>query len=177
MRRSNFFFFWAVASGCGDSSPGGSVDDDGDGVAPGADCNDTDALVHPGADERCNGIDDDCDGPVDEDAVDAIAVFTDADSDGFGGAEDGTACVPEADQAAVGGDCDDQDPARHPDALEICNGGIDDDCDGLADDTDDDVAQTTAYYSDLDGDGFGGGAPVQSCEPVPDRLEDRTDLL
>ncbi len=140
MRRA-IFFFWAVASGCGerDSSPvpAGSVDDDGDGVELGADCDDDEALVHPGADERCNGIDDDCDGPVDEDAVDAIAVFTDADSDGFGDAEAGTACVPQADQAAVDGDCDDQDPARHPDALEICNGGVDDDCNGQADDADD----------------------------------------
>ena len=176
MRRALLFF--AVAWGCGDEdsspAPAGTIDDDGDGAALGVDCDDDDALVHPGAEEHCNGTDDDCDGPVDEDAVDAITVFTDADSDGFGDAEAGTACVAEADQSAVGGDCDDLDPARHPDALEICNGGIDDDCDGAVDD-DDDPARTTAYYSDLDGDGFGGGAPVQSCEPVEDLLEDGSD--
>ena len=49
----------------------GSVDADGDGYVETDDCDDTDASVHPGADEYCNGRDDDCDGSVDEDAVDA----------------------------------------------------------------------------------------------------------
>ncbi len=49
------------------------ADDDGDGVEQGADCDDDDALVHPGADERCNEMDDDCDGEVDEDAVEPSA--------------------------------------------------------------------------------------------------------
>jgi hypothetical protein len=31
------------------------------------DCDDTDAAVHPGADEICNGVDDDCNGTVDQD--------------------------------------------------------------------------------------------------------------
>lgn len=43
------------------------VDGDGDGYGMGAgclgaDCNDADPLVHPGASERCNGADDDCNG-------------------------------------------------------------------------------------------------------------------
>ena len=35
-------------------------------VANSMDCNDSNAAVHPGASEVCNGLDDDCDGVVDE---------------------------------------------------------------------------------------------------------------
>jgi hypothetical protein len=45
-------------------------DNDGDGYSDslcgGNDCDDLDPLRHPGAPERCNGLDDDCDGVMDE---------------------------------------------------------------------------------------------------------------
>jgi hypothetical protein len=53
--------------------PGEDVDEDGyfsvacGGDVPGADCDDSDADIFPGAPERCNGIDDDCNGVVEED--------------------------------------------------------------------------------------------------------------
>ncbi len=63
-------------------------DVDGDGqydvACGGVDCDDTDADVFPGADERCNNVDDNCNGMVDEGAVDAQPFFTDRDGDGFG---------------------------------------------------------------------------------------------
>ena len=52
-----------------------------------------------------------------------------------------------------GDDCDDGDPAIHPGAPEVCN-GIDDDCDGTADED-----------FDLDGDGFGPcSLPAPDCD-------------
>lgn len=47
---------------------GEPVDLDGDGSPAAVDCNDADASVHPGASERCNEVDDDCDGLADEGA-------------------------------------------------------------------------------------------------------------
>jgi len=48
----------AGLSSCDGSAPPGYVTDH-------TDCNDTNAAVHPGAIEVCNGLDDDCDGAID----------------------------------------------------------------------------------------------------------------
>lgn len=58
----------------------------------------------------------------------------DGDGDGFGGAADtvSTACVPPAGYVRNVADCDDADPAIHPEAAEACN-GVDDNCNGLGD--------------------------------------------
>jgi hypothetical protein len=57
----------------------------------------------------------------------------------------------------VDGDCDDNNAAINPAALEVCN-GIDDDCNGL---TDDGLTFVT-YYADADGDGYGAATISQS---------------
>ncbi len=146
----------------------GFADEDADGALAMRDCDDADATVSPEAAEVCDGLDNDCDGDVPSDEVDA-------DSDGVRGCDgdcedldpttlpgadelcdgrdndcDGALDASEADADADGiracdGDCDDDDPAAGPGAVEVCD-GTDDDCDGATDEG-----------FDLDGDG------VTSC--------------
>jgi hypothetical protein len=44
----------------------GTVDVDGDGVTAATDCDETNAMIHPGATDTCNGLDDDCSGTPDD---------------------------------------------------------------------------------------------------------------
>jgi hypothetical protein len=131
------------------------------------DCDDTDEAIHPGADEVCNGVDDDCDFDVDADdadCLDAFEAFTDSDSDGFGDPDDSTAvCRLGEGQVDLAGDCDDRDAEVNPDAVEVCN-GQDDDCDDLVDDDDSD-AELTTWYADNDGDGYGDDdTTTEACD-------------
>lgn len=108
------------------------VDADGDGVPAASDCDDTDPDVFPGADERCDGVDDDCDQEVDEDAVDAPTWWVDGDADGYGVEGDPVVgCTAPPGRADQVGDCDDAREDVHPAAPEICLDGADNDCDGV----------------------------------------------
>ena len=126
-------------------------DPDGDGVIDG-DCAAKDASIHPGAHEFCNGLDDDCDGEVDE--------TFDADGDGF--------LADEADCRALGDptDCDDTDAAIFPGAAETCD-GRDQDCSGIIDDDVDDDADGFFACGDCDdGDPFINADAPEACDGV-----------
>jgi hypothetical protein len=136
--------------------------DPGEGwVQDATDCDDTDADVHPEAAERCNELDDDCDGEVDEDL--AATWYADADGDGYGDSATTTDdCDPGSGWVADGMDCDDTDAEIHPAAGEHCD-GFDNDCDGLVDDADPDVDDQQVWYVDGDGDGYGVSSTVETC--------------
>ena len=144
-------------------------------AAVSGDCDDENAAAHPGVDEICNGIDDDCEGTVDVDPIDGSISYTDADGDGYGDdATAYTACDVPTTSVLIGGDCDDDHDAVRPGATEICN-EIDDDCDTLVDDEDPDL-DMPPQYADEDGDGFGDPATgVRACTSIPGRTLDAGD--
>ncbi len=116
------------------------------------DCDDSDPEIYANASERCDGIDNDCDGVVDSDATDRDRWYADLDGDGYGDVADWEAsCEAPEGHVSSNDDCDDEDAAISPEAAEICD-GIDNDCDG---ETDDDPIDLSAWHPDLDGDGFG----------------------
>jgi hypothetical protein len=142
------------------------LDADGDGAQAvdvgGTDCDDTDPEVGPGAEERCNGIDDDCDGQVDEGEglQGAVAVYGDGDGDGVGAGQATWLCAVPAGASDRDDDCDDTDDTVRPGASERCN-GVDDDCDGTIDEG---APSDRTWFADADGDGFGDDdRPVQAC--------------
>jgi hypothetical protein len=164
-----------------DSGEGGKVsdivitveDEDGDGYSGDEDCNDEDASVSPDAVEICDGIDNNCDGAIDEGTTDTY--WPDADADGYGdmdgASEEG--CAPPEGFVPNSDDCDDGDVEINPAASEVCD-GADNDCDGLTDTDDDscDLSTGSTYYEDSDGDGFGlDDSTMDACGPPSGYVE------
>jgi len=104
-------------------------DRDGDGFFPdriynvaadgsrnaGRDCDDSDPSVSPHGQEVCNGVDDDCDGNVDEGLL--ATVFRDGDGDLYGDpSQDAKMCFFQIRSPWVlnGTDCNDKDPSVNP---------------------------------------------------------------
>ena len=131
-------------------------DDDGDGYQDADDCQPLDSLAFPGAEERCNFLDDDCDGDVDENfpEVGQSCVSEDpeaCDPAGWWVCEEGTGALLCQPQGWSG-------------ATEICD-GKDNDCDDLVDEPG--SVGCVACWDDLDEDGFGAGLPDCICAPNP----------
>ena len=106
------------------------LDMDGDGFASveygGEDCDDDNDDVFPGAEERCNGQDDNCD-PADDELW--TTVYADGDGDGWGSGSGSMGC-PDEEVSTSDQDCDDAEASVFPGADEVCDDGVDQNCDG-----------------------------------------------
>ncbi len=146
-------------------------DQDADGVSVDVDCNDYDPAVNPDAVDLCDGVDNNCDGSVDE--APGLDGWIDADGDGYGdAAHPVTICDVDPVPVDNDTDCNDAEPAAFPGNPEVCD-AIDNDCNGVVDDG---ATDATPWYADADEDGFGDAAAmVTACSAPPGSVSDGTD--
>jgi len=108
----------------------GPFDLDGDGYAGAADCDDSDPDINPAADEACDDVDNDCDYDIDEGVT--TTSWADLDFDGYGDPDNSFEfCDLPSGNVDNEDDCDDTNGEVNPDAEEICDDGLDNDCDGF----------------------------------------------
>lgn len=163
-------------TGLGTMTTSGCVDRDMDGFGDGCpmpDCNDNDAMIHPGATERCNNVDDNCNRLID-DGVLIQQYFRDNDGDGYASdsATPVPACTAPPGHVTRQGDCNDNDNLIHPGAKEPCD-GKDNDCDMIIDNG----VALTEFWPDDDGDGFATdtSTAVRACANPPRHVRVRGD--
>jgi len=171
------------------------ADDDGYGNAAGAtvdacaqpegytseelatDAEDDDASSYPGADELCDEVDNDQDGEVDEDAIDATTWYLDADEDGYGDDEQTlTECAQPTGYAELSGDCDDGDADYNPGAKEDdCSDPNDYNCDGSVGYADEDEDGWAACEECDDDDAAVNPDADEYCDGIDNDCDDEVD--
>ena len=152
------FYADADGDGSGDGSspavvactpPGGYVGNQDD-------CDDTDAAINLGGVEDCDGVDENCNGLIDDNPADGTTYYTDSDLDGYGDpAAALIACGEDTGVVSNYTDCDDGDSTISPAATEDATNGVDDDCDGVTDEGTVEDASGWSVIGDMAGDALG----------------------
>jgi hypothetical protein len=129
------------------------------------DCDDTLDGINPGADEYCDGYDNNCDDLIDDStSVDGQRWYEDYDLDNWGSQDVYYDGCPEAGWVADNSDCNDRDHLVNPDADEYCD-GFDNDCDTEVDE--DSALDAVTWYVDSDSDGYGTTDTTQDACDQP----------
>ena len=149
------------------------------------DCDDTVNSIYPGATEVCDGVDNNCDGNIDEGVENTYYIDTDGDTYGDPSVSE-TACSASSGYVSNNTDCDDTDILEYPGQTRWKDVDGDLYSDGVSqvvcerpsdyyhsseitatsgdcDDTDPGLSPVTTWYKDVDGDGYSDGVSVQQC--------------
>ncbi len=145
------------------------LDEDGF-LASEGDCNDANDAIFPGALEVCDGVDNNCDGFIDENFV-TSEFWLDADNDGYGNSGISLfSCFQPDGYVDNPNDCNDSNDEINPTIPELCD-GIDNNCN----DQTDEGFDLLIWYMDNDNDGYGTPlTTIMSCFE-PDGYTDNPD--
>ncbi|GJM36204.1 MAG: hypothetical protein DHS20C18_52050 [Saprospiraceae bacterium] len=140
-------------------------------VADNTDCNDSNAFINPIATEICDGVDNNCDGFIDE-GLTLNIFYVDFDGDGYGNPLNSIeACTPPDGFVADNTDCNDNNALINPGAAEACD-GVDNNCNNQIDEG----VSINTYYADTDGDGYGDVLnTVEACTAPNGFVANNTD--
>jgi len=114
------------------------ADRDHDGFTDDIDCNDNYDNIYPGAQEYCDGRDNNCDGIIDEGfSMSFYTQYVDHDGDSWGSSDQVGICWPASEHSVPlsdkTGDCNDENTSVFPGASDNTNDGVDNNCNSQID--------------------------------------------
>jgi uncharacterized delta-60 repeat protein len=134
------------------------------------DCDDNDTNINPVRAEICDGLDNDCNGTIDDGVL--LVFYKDADGDGYtdGATQVGCSAPQGYVSSATSGDCNDSDSSMKPGRTEICD-SKDNNCNGQIDE-----GVLLVFYRDQDGDSYGyANNSTQACSQPAGYVSNSSD--